>query len=623
MNPTKSTFNVNALSRRQKRQLEQTGSFRTSRGQYKDAQGNIVNVNNNTKVNNPGTTPALSPTATTAVSNPIASPVQATDIQPNTNPQLPEPQAPAIQESYQTGVAGDVVKYRTAIDTTLNNEKTRLDAEINDLKKEQQSILDKQGDLTEPFRAKLEEKERERLYINKNFEENQKLVDELDKLLTEGNELIRISKGRAVANTVLEKSVNKTIADVQARAGVIQAVMSARSGQIAEAERLIDRSVAAITADRQDQLAYYDTLLNLNNQNLLRLDDESKAIAQEQRNLAYNDLERAQKTADFIKSLMINPDTAKFMADSGVSLQDDLDTIKTKMSKEATRVELINEAKAYAEMAIGSGYASQEELALLNDVTIDTQSKKALAEKVIARSAKSEADMKIAAHNASMESARLGNRAKTIELALAGDPNALAALNFDPRTVNAEADLQAHTMQAMENQSMLDAITRMKSNDAGIKSSTGTVRNAFLQGMFAGPVAGQGSEKRGALSTLFSLTPVIGNISNTVYAMNQKKNLLSDATYLVNNATFKKIISLKQQGVTPGQLTEAERRAFGAADVLGSLLEVQPDGSVTAIRGTEANFRRAVEEFETAVVTNQDFANSKFLTAEEKAYLNQ
>lgn len=620
MNPTATKFNPNMLSSRQKRELQRTGSFKNSTGGYQDAAGNNITVPNNTKV----TTTSQQQQAMTS---PITSPVPVTDIAPGSAPTLPEPTASSVQESYMGSIAGDVLKYRNAIDTTLNNETTRLDAEIAKKEKEQQQILDKQGELTEPFREDLENKERERLYINKNFEDNQKLVEELDSLLTEGNELIRISKGRAVANTVLNQSVNKTMADVQARAGVIQAVMSARNGQIAQAENMIDRSIAAITADRQDEIAYYDTLLNLNNQKLLSLDTESKNIAIEKRNLAYNDLAKAEETASFIKKLMISPDTAKFMADSGVSLNDSMDVIKEKMGKEATRVELINEAKAVADVAIQSGYAAPEELALLNDVTIDTQTKKALAEKVVARSAKSEADMRIASHNASMESARLGNRAKTIELALGGDPDALAALNFDPRVpllaAQAEADAQAHAIQSMENQSMLDAVSRMKANESGIKSSTGNVRNAFLQGLFAGPIAGEGSEKRGAISTLLSLTPVIGNVSNAAYAMNQKKNLLTDATFLVNNATFKKIINLKQQGVTPGQLTEAERRAFGAADVLGSLLEVAPDGSVLSIRGTESNFLRAVAEFEAAITMNQDFANSKFLTAEEKAYLNQ
>lgn len=626
MNPatqTKSTFNAKMLSPSQKKELQKTGSFRNSKGGYQDASGNIVNVPNNTNINNVQTTPSLSPAATNIVNQPIATPVLATDITAATAPTLPEPTASNVQESAITSIAGDVQKYRSVIDTTLTNEKTRIDSEINDLKKEQKNILDQQGELTQPFREELEKKERERLFINQNFEENQKLVNELDSLLTEGNELIRISKGRAVANTVLEKSVSKTLADVQARAGVIQAVMSARSGQIAEAERLIDRSVTAITADRNDQIAYYDTLLNLNNQGLIALDKESKDIATEKRNLAYGDLQAAEATATFIKSLMISPETAKFMADSGVSLNDNLDTIKTKMGKEATRVELINEAKAVADVAIQSGYAEPEELSLLNDVTVDTQTKKGLAEKIVARGAKNDVDIKIQAHNASMESARLGNRAQMIQLALQGDPNALKALNFDPRVSNFEEDLQQHTIQSMENQSMLDAVSRMKSNDAGIKSSTGTVRNAFLQGLFAGPAAGEGSEKRGPISTLLSLTPVVGNISNSIYAMNQKKNLLSDATFLVNNATFKKIINLKKQGVTPGQLTEAERRAFGAADVLGSLLEVAPDGSVLSIRGTESNFRRAVKEFEAAIVTNQEFSNSKFLTKEEKDYINQ
>lgn len=604
-----STFNANMLSRSQKRELERTGSFRTSQGQYRDANGNTVNVPSATN---------LSPAATAAVNQPMSSPTPATDINPATSPGLPEPQAGAIAENYMGSVAGDVVKYRAVIDANLNTEKTRIDSELKQLKDEEKNILKETGQLTEPFREKLENKERERLYINKNFEDNQKLVEELDSLLTEGNELIRISKGRAVANTVLNQSVNKTMADVQARAGVIQAVMSARSGQIAEAERLIDRSVNAITADRNDQIAYYDTLLSLNNQKLISLDSESKQIATEQRSLAYNDLKQAETTANFVKSLMISPDTAKFMADSGVSLNDNLDTIKTKMSKEATRVELINEAKAYAEVAIGSGYASADELALLNDVTVDTQTKKALAEKVVARSAAEKVAMEKAAHNASMASAMWGNRAKMMDLALGGDPKALAALGWDPRVLDSAADVQEHEIKTLENQSLLSTLSRIKSNESGIKSSTGAVKSAWLQGLFAGPAAGQGSQDRGFLGNLVKFTPVLGNITNAAHAINSKEDLISDVSMLVQNDGFRRYVELKESGVSLTPFTDADRQAIIAAGELGSkIIWDKETGQVTGIRGSEKEFKRALDQYTSKIEGNQDTLNANFLSQDE------
>lgn len=287
-----------------------------------------------------------------ALAQPIASPVPVDQITPTTIPQLPEPTAVIANEALIGSVASDVVTAKTSLGTILDKDKTVIDEKISTLQKEQEDILASGQALTEPFRLDLENAERERLSINENFDANQKLVSELESLLNEGNELIRISKGRAVSNTVLNKSVSKTITDVNARAGVIQAVMSARSGQIAEAERLIDRSVAAIAADRQDELGYYDTLLSLNDSKLIKLDSESKKIAEDKRAMAQSDLDNAQATADYIKGLMINPQTAQFMADAGVTLNDSIEEIQTKMAKQSK----IREIQDFQNSLVDEGY---------------------------------------------------------------------------------------------------------------------------------------------------------------------------------------------------------------------------------------------------------------------------
>ncbi|UOF78921.1 hypothetical protein [Caudoviricetes sp.] len=278
----------------------------------------------------------------TAVASPIQSPVPATAITPAPTISLPEPTALPLQTANVNSIQGDVDAAKAKLDTTITGQQTKIDTEIADLQKEQETILAQGKELTQPFREKLEKKERERLKINENFEANQKLVDELDSLLTEGNELINIATGRQVANKVLEKSLTKTMADVQARAGVVQAVMAARNGQITTAERFIDRTTAAIVADRNDQLSYYNTILELNNNKLVKLDAESVKLAEVARNQAEKEVEQAEATAAYVKSLMINPETAQFMADAGVSLSDGIDGIKTKMAKQAKTQEAID-----------------------------------------------------------------------------------------------------------------------------------------------------------------------------------------------------------------------------------------------------------------------------------------
>jgi len=253
-----------------------------------------------------------------------------------------------------SGLQGAVDTARANLESTLGARKTTIDEELKVLKEKEQSTLDKIGVASTPFREDLEAKERERLYINQNFEDNQKLVNELDTLLTEGNNLIKQQQEITGISAIRNPRVQKTMNDVAARAGVIQAVMSARNNQISVAENMIDRTVAAINADRKDEISYYETILNLNNRDIVSLDKQSQQIAEEQLNLVKSDLERAQATQDYVKKLMIDPATAGLLGQAGVTLNDSVEGINSKLAQ----AQYVNEVReASNEISLKGGVA--------------------------------------------------------------------------------------------------------------------------------------------------------------------------------------------------------------------------------------------------------------------------
>lgn len=242
--------------------------------------------------------------------------------------------------SYVGSLNAEVEKARKALQDTLKQQKQENDTKLAELRATEKQALDQVGELTTPFREELENAERERLYINKNFEANQALIDELDLLLTEGNEYIRQQKEVTGLASVRNPRIQKAMEDVAARVGVIEAVINARNGQIAQAYTLIDRSITAITNDRLDRLTYYETILKLADRDIIRLEDDNKRIAQEQVNILKNDLDRANAIVDYVKQLMVNPETAGLMGDAGISLNDSIETINQKLSTASYNREL-------------------------------------------------------------------------------------------------------------------------------------------------------------------------------------------------------------------------------------------------------------------------------------------
>lgn len=310
--------------------------------------GENVNRNYNYGPDAPATSPLTSPA-------PAPQSIQT--------PQLPTPTAPAVQQSFVTSAVEQAANARAALDSgykrqldIVTKHKQDSEARIKELEGKQQDVLTNDiQPLLQPFRENLENTERERLYINKNFEDNQKLIDELDSLLTEGNAIIKEKQAFGGVSFVRDARVSKTIEDISARAGVIQAVMSARSGQIAEAERLIDRSVEAITADRKDRLAffnaidaYYKDQKDEEGKKLIDLTEEERTYIGAQISLLEDDLKRANETSDAIKTAMLDPDLAAVYGQAGVTLNDTPEQIQQKLATYAYQKEVRDISNAMA-----------------------------------------------------------------------------------------------------------------------------------------------------------------------------------------------------------------------------------------------------------------------------------
>jgi len=236
--------------------------------------------------------------------------------------------------------------YQKEIDNAKAKE-TTSQAAIDAITAKEGLALNEIKDLTAPFRKDLEDAERERLHINENFEANQALTNELESLLNDGASLVNQLKGVTGLSSIRDPRVNQAIDAVNARVGVISAVMAARDNQINQAYTMIDRSVAAITADKNDQISYYNSLLsflgsnkNTEIQKLAGFEATERTYINAKIAQLETDVNSTQATADAVKAALIDPNTALLYAKAGITLADSPATINEKLAKQTYLMEV-------------------------------------------------------------------------------------------------------------------------------------------------------------------------------------------------------------------------------------------------------------------------------------------
>ena len=249
-------------------------------------------------------------------------------------------------QNYATGAQGAVDTYRKTYETQLKTQLDTYQKTIDDLNKKITDIEAKEttalGDvqtLTQPFREQLEETERVRLKVEENYFANQLAVAEMETLMTTLNADILQQQGVTGLASIRSPRITETINNATARIGTLQAVIALRNDQISTAFTLIDRTTNAINADRQDQIVYYNSLLNFYDsqktdiKNLLTVAmGDKKDIINAQINLLQSDLVNSEATAKAVKDLMLDPANAIMLQQSGITLNDSVETINTKMA---------------------------------------------------------------------------------------------------------------------------------------------------------------------------------------------------------------------------------------------------------------------------------------------------
>lgn len=274
--------------------------------------------------------------------------IDASKVNVPSSVNTPAPTAPSAAEGFQVGLQGQVDTARTELEKTLKAERDaalkrqdelnkRLEAiqqESDPTKRatyeQEKTIIQNQLNAAETASATLEE----------DFTKRRSTVAELERLLTEGNDLVARAKNAPVSLSVLNKSVNRTIQDVQARAGVLQAVIAGVDGNIAQAHNIINTAQGTVRTYWQDQVEYNRAYLNLVNSGQLAKNKIHDDYANSQIALAENKLNQLEQTADYINKLMIDPQTAQFMADAGVTLNDSVEEINKKLAEQNRKNEV-------------------------------------------------------------------------------------------------------------------------------------------------------------------------------------------------------------------------------------------------------------------------------------------
>ena len=552
----------------------------------------------------------------------LKNPVPATNLQPATPVQLPEQTAPEAQMQTADSLNANLQTARTTLENTYATQKAEVDTKVAELEKQQAETLAKAKPLTEPFRQELETTQRKKLQVEDNFMANQKLTNELDTLLQEQNAIYNRAKGIPMNQRAQAIRTGRALQDIQARAGVIEAVINARNNQISVAENMIDRSISAIVADRTDSLNYYNTVLDLNNNKLLTLSADSKALAEKQVGLLESDLQNAQATSDYIKGLMIDPDTASFMADAGVTLTDSVEQIQFKMAKQSviqersnTKNSLVEQGYQYSPVPISGPDVVTFDVGgetmyfrIPQEVMLDRELKRAQI-----------ASANRANQPSGTEGMSWSERANVLKLAEMGDPMAIQALGYDPEaTPTKEAAKQAARDSALKE---LDKINGIVDNTLGISSSAGTIQSPMLAQMLgvgaAGAATGAGTGLLGGPFAPVTVSGgavaggVVGAITGAFTgsdAKRKKENFLGEIDFLMSGDSFDKFRELKAAGVTFGATTEREWDAVRkAANELEALAKRDKDGKLVGFTGTEDKLEELLLDYQ---AKTQTFANS-------------
>lgn len=323
----------------------------------------LVNPNYGQATGQVGSPPPTPPTQTT-ITNPVTTPSTITPP-----PTLPTPTTTTVQNAYFDSLTQQLAQAQAAFDAENAKRTADYQKEIdaNQKKLDDFDVLQAEGmadnlsAVQASTAAKNEALALEKQRFDENYNANQALIGEMNTLLTEGNTLIKQQMETTGLASIRNPRINQTLSDIAARAGVIQALLSARNGQMSQAQNQLSSTLNAVTSILNDQTEYYRTLLTYyeslkseTGATLSVLKKDQKVYLDAKLIQLENDLNQVKANAQNLSNAMTDPDTALTYAQAGVSLTDSPGTVAQKLAQYAYSQEVKDMSN---EMAV-NGYST-------------------------------------------------------------------------------------------------------------------------------------------------------------------------------------------------------------------------------------------------------------------------
>jgi hypothetical protein len=238
----------------------------------------------------------------------------------------------------------------------------------------------------------------------------------------------------------------------------------------------------------------------------------------------------------------------------------------------------IDRAQSLSDSAVASGYAGAAEIKQLTALSGNPTAQAEYAQQIVARGAREMMALERAAKNASISASGLSARKSLMDLALAGDQNAVRQLGFDPgaparNKAMVEQDKILGSQIDKQN-TIIDRLTKVSGMTGGIKASTGLLQSGFLQGMLQ-PTAKTTEIAGQTINTSGGFTAQSG-----FRTVQEKAEFLTEMNYLLAGEGFQQFSKLKDEGVNLTPVSELEfNKIMASANMLSSAAEMK-DGKI-------------------------------------------
>lgn len=286
-----------------------------------------------------------------APSNTLDSSTINTGLNSNAASNLPQTTADKVNEAFLNSTTANLetqkqniyeIYQKQAEEAKAAAEKAK--AEIEALRKQQEETLEATDPTKSPYYEQQQRITQDRLdaaeaasaTLEENYMANQNSITELQTLLNTAQAKIEAERARPALESVSQGRTSRIITDYNGRIGVVQAVMSARNGQINMANTLINEAFDTVAAQRTDYINYANAVLNLMSAKigdaeevLIQATAEEKEAIKSQISMVENELKEAEEVRQIILDLMVEqPDLAD---KAGLSLTDTKEQIAQKI----------------------------------------------------------------------------------------------------------------------------------------------------------------------------------------------------------------------------------------------------------------------------------------------------